>query len=281
MGIRDWFRRREPAPAEKRRFHQDRSAMFDLSRTAALEALLRIPREQRDDAWHDAFYDAAWFGSIALTEPQLFGGPDGFPYLRLNLPRDGERFEAQCLANLAPQCLETAVGAALFASPDDPPEAAQFVFSPGLLDSLIRYDSPGGDPIDAAEIALPSQGETFSVEKEGWSQSMTVEKTHDVLIGSPSSEYLPPHLAAGLYQFLTRAWDMEEPRVLLMVDTHMRPHRSLMVNRKRGDFAEEAHVDDSVRKLLWYLNPRRMVMLMPEHMTDDQMTPLRELFEGH
>lgn len=293
MGIRDWFRRGNIAPsaapgasprgegaADGRRFHRDRARMFDIAKTHDLATLLTVPRDARDAGWNDRFFGAVWCGSIVLAEPQTFIGPDGLPYLRLDIPRPDSRFESQCLANLAVGCLEHGVGAALFASPDDPPETAHYVFSPGLIDSLLRYDSPLGDPIDVAEAALPPDDDAFTVERDGARHAMTVMKEHQALVGTPSADYLPPHLAKALFDFLTRAWGIEAPRVQLIVDTHMRPHRSLVVSCRRGDFAPDADVDSAVRQLLWFLNPGRTVMLMPDHWSPDEMTPLTALFEG-
>jgi hypothetical protein len=283
MGIRDWFRKAgPPAPAPaSRRFHDDRSRMFDLAGTHRLAQLFAVPRGERDAGWNAQMLDTAWTASVQLTEPQTFIGPDGFPYLRLDVPRPESSFSSQCLADVAGGCLTNLVGAALFAGPDDPPEAAQYVFSLGLIDSLVRYDSPDGDPIDVAESALPPDTDgAFSVTEQGLGQTMTVTKEHQALVGTPSAAYLPPHLARSLHHFLTRGWGVADPRVSLIADTHMRPHRSLVISCKRSDFAPDADVDAIVRQLLWHLDPGRMVMLMPEHWTPDEMTPLTQLFEA-
>lgn len=131
MGLFDLFKRRQaepqPAPAAappgERRFSLDRARMFDIDKTGRLAQLFAVPRDRRDDAWYDLFWDAAWLGSIALAEPQVFSGPDGFPYLRLDLPRSGARFDSQCLANLASHCREAGLGAAFFG---DPPGHARY-----------------------------------------------------------------------------------------------------------------------------------------------------------
>ncbi len=285
MAIRDWFKRdrrpsAQPRAAADRRFHGDRSRMFDLDKTARLQQLFAMPREQRDGGWSDAFFDATWCGSIALAEPQTFHGPDGFPYLRLDIPRSDTRFDSQCLANLAADCIRVNCGAAFFASPDAPAEAAEFVLSMGLLDSLLRYDSPDGDPIDVEEARGPQDETVFDVEQGRWSQTLTTREAHQVLIGTPSSDYLPPPQAQSLHRHLTELWGMEDPRVGLIVDLHMRPHRSLVIGRKRSDFPEGAPIDDMVRALTWHLSPGRMLMLVPEQGSVDGMVPLRELFEG-
>lgn len=281
MGLRDLFRRRAPvaAPPPARRFHQDRARMFDLEGTGLLAGLFAVPAEQRDAVWQERFFDAAWTASVALAQPQTFVGPDGLPYLRLDLPRPGP-FDSHCLANLAPGCLTAGVGAAFFASPDEPAERAQYVLSFGLIDSLVRYDSPWGDPIDVAEASQPEEEGVFDVEKRAWSRTMTVRAPHEVLVGTPSPDYLPPLTARALGAYLEQVWGLADPRVQLLADMKMRPHRSLVIGRKRAEFPEGAPIDEMAGRLLWYLTPLRNVMLMPEDWSIEQMTPLRELVDS-
>ena len=287
MGIRDWFKPRSsaaaPTPAQppgEVRFHLDRARMFDLGNTAQLEMLFRTDRAQRGPEWVESFFDAAWCGSVVLADPQIIIGPDNFPYLRLDLPRADTAFDSQCLAHLAAGCIDNRVGAAFFASPDDSPENAQYVLSLGLIDSLLRFDSPYGDPVDVAESRVPADGDAFSVEPRAGGQTLVVEKAHEIMVGTPSAYYLPPHLACSLYLHLTEQWGMEDPTVALVVDTKMRPHRSLVIGRKRSEFPSEAPVDAMAQNLIWHLDPGRMVMLMPEEWSHGEMTPLRTLFEG-
>lgn len=281
MGLKDWFRGGSPHPPfvpAGRRFHVYRERMFDLDGTHRLAQLFAMPKESRDAAWQAAFWECAWTASVALTgEPQVFTGPDGFPYLRLDIPTAGA-FEPQCLANVAPYCLQYLHGAAFFAGPDEPPEAAQYVLSLGLIDSLLRYDSPDGDPIDIEEAALPEAPGMF--ERVGGGHSVVVTQDHDVLIGTPSADYLPPPLARSLYLHLTQGWGVEEPRVQLVVDRHLRPHRALMIGCRPGDFPPDAPLDDMVQRLIWHLDPSRQILLAPDGTSVESMTPLRELFEG-
>lgn len=82
-----------PAASGGQRFGVDRARMFDLNRTRRLEGLFRTPRAGCDEAWVEAFYDAAWYASIELGDPVHFSGPDGFSYYRLNLPRANVAFD--------------------------------------------------------------------------------------------------------------------------------------------------------------------------------------------
>jgi hypothetical protein len=254
------------------RFTLDRNAMFDLQRTAVLEQLFAGGGE-RDDAWFGRFYDAAWYASMILVSDEAFSGPDGMPNLRLELPRGGEAFDSQCLANLAEPCLGRGCGAALFAAPGDPPEAAQFVVPFGVLDSMLRYDSPVGDPVDIAEWALPPAPPP----KRGFF-GFGKAPPREVLLASPSPDYLPPYEARALHHYLTNRWELEDPRVQLLIDAQNRPTRNLIIGRKRSTFADGGLLQDLMRYTSWYLPPGRGFALMPEDWSLNQMTPLRELF---
>ena len=254
--------------------------MFDLAATKALNELVAVPKEARDHGWSERFHDAVWTASVLVPQPAVVPGPDGMPYLRLVLPAEGVPFESQCLANLAPGCIDNLSGAALFAAETDPPEAALYVFPMGVIDSLLRFDSPDGDPQEVAEMASPAEDGVFSGGGDGIRQHLLSEKEHDILIGTPSADYLPPHAAHALWRYLREVWKLDDPRVAIISDRHMRPTRSLVIGRKRSDFAPDDDVDLMARYLTWYLPPLRLVMLMPEDWQLETMTPLRTFFDA-
>jgi len=248
LGFKDWLGRVAPAtpqtgPADApartsgepirlkgRRFSLDRDRMFDIEMTGKLEALFRVPRDARDDLWKSRFFDAAWTASIELPDQPAFVGPDGFPYLRINVPSPGP-FDSQCLGNLAPACLENLTGAALFTSPDEPPENAEYVLSLGHIDSLLTFDSPDGDPVDVAEAIGEQDPSYFSVEKAPNGERLRVEKEHVVFTGLPSREFLPSAQARALHRHLAEGWGLADPRVSLIADPHLKPTRSLVIGR--------------------------------------------------
>lgn len=257
------------------RFHRDRAAMFDIGRTAALAALF-AEAGPRDEAWLDRFYDAAWSASLVLASDESFSGPDGMPYIRLELPRENEPFDAQCLANLAGDCLGRGAGAAIFAAPGDPPQAAQFVFPFGVLESMLRYDSPLGDPVDLADWARPAPPPP----KRGFfGFGKAKEAPREVLQATPSADYLPPDVARGLHHYLTARWELPDPHVSLLIDMQARPTRLLVIGRKRSSFGDEGFVQDLMRYTSWYLPPGRGLALMPESWSLNEMAPLRTFFE--
>ncbi len=263
----------EPVTPSIRRFVSVPEDRFSLDDTNLLAQAMEIPREQRDLRWLTAFQAAAWNASIVLPQEPVFLGPDGMPYVRLNLPPIGEPAETNCLSNLYISMAEQGLGCAFFKTAADPPEAAEYVMPTGVLESLRAYGTWDGDPEDVAElVARPQQhaGEA-GIEKT------EVETEREVMVGSPAESYLPRHTARLLYRHLNEGWKMEDPRIALVVDPQMTPTRNLVIGRKFSDFPDPETAAQAARMLLWYLPPRRYLLLMPENWTTEQMRPLREL----
>jgi hypothetical protein len=175
---------------------------FNLDDTNRLAQAMELPREQRDGRWLEEFQAAAWNASIVLPVEPVFLGPDGMPYVRLELPPVGEAVETNCLSNLFVSMAEQGLGAAFFKNNTDPPEAAEYVIPTGVVESLRAYGTWDGDPDDLAELASRPQqhaGET-GIEKT------EVETERQVMVGSPSESFLPKHTARLLYRHLTEGW---------------------------------------------------------------------------
>lgn len=262
-----------PIGAPARRFVSVPEERFNLEGTNRLAEAMAVPREQRDARWLDEFQRAAWNASIVLPAEPVFLGPDGMPYVRLQLPPIGEAAETNCLSNLFVSMAEQGLGAAFFKNNSDPPEAAEYVMPTGVLESLRDFGTWDGDPEDVAELAKrPQQHASNSgIEKTD------VDTERQVMVGSPSEAYLPKHTARLLYRHLTEGWKMEDPRVALVVDQQMTPSRNLVIGRKFSEFPDPETAAQAARMLLWYLPPHRYLLLMPENWSADQMRPLREL----
>jgi hypothetical protein len=272
----------EPAPAlitgtPGRRFVSVAEERFNLDDTNRLAQAMEVPREQRDSRWLDEFQGAAWNASIVLPTEPVFLGPDGMPYVRLELPPVGEAVETNCLSNLYVSMAEQGLGAAFFKNHTDPPEAAEYVMPTGILESLRAYGTWDGDPEDVAELSAGPQQHAGGSGAESGIEKTDVETEREVMVGSPSENYLPKHTARLLYRHLTEGWKMEEPRIALVVDPQMTPTRNLVIGRKFSEFPDQDVAAQAARMLLWYLPPRRYLLLMPENWSADQMRPLREL----
>jgi hypothetical protein len=261
-----------PPGSRARRFGNDRSSMFDLEQTRVLNAQLHVPLEERDENWSAAFYPAAWKASIELPAKPLIQGPDGFHYLRLDIPAAGS-FDSNCLANLAEYCLDNNLGAAFFLGPDA--ASASCVISLGQLYSMMRYDSWEGDPQDLDERRRGPIEQGVDIDTPpGGGQRLTFRESHEILLGAPSRDFLPSTLAAGLYRHLTMLWGMKEPMVGLLVDPLLAPSRNLLLDCKPENAPAPALLRAHVQLLLWYLPPARSLMLLPDGWSEENMVPL-------
>ena len=232
-----------------------------------------MPRERRDPAWIDDFWAAAWTAALAVPEPAVIRGPDGFPYLRLNLPADTSDFDANSLMNVASGMVDQGVGAALFASAHAEPTDAQYVMPMGVLDSILRFDDPAGEPSEIEEWREAPPREGLSVE---------VKAGEQMLVATPSDTYLSRAGARALHRHLVEEWGLADPHVAMIHVPSLRPSRSLVIGRTRSALldagAEDAQIQGWMERLRWHLPPSRSLMLMPEDWTLGQMTPLSELF---
>ena len=256
-----------------RRFVSIPEERFNLEDTSRIAEAMAVPREQRDNHWLEGFQSAAWNASVVLPNEPVFIGPDGMPYVRLELPPAGEPVETNCLSNLYVSMAEQGLGAAFFKSSSDTPEGAEYVMPTGVLESLRAYGTWDGDPQDLAELAAKPQQHT----EAGGIEKTDVETARQVMVGSPSEGYLPKHTARLLYRHLTEGWKMEDPRIALVIDPQMTPTRNLVIGQKFSAFPSPDIAAQAARLLLWYLPPHRYLLLMPEEWTTDQMRPLQEL----
>jgi hypothetical protein len=149
------------------------------------------------------------------------------------------------------------------------------VISNGVLESLRAYGTWNGDPTDRAEIRKRPK----SVSEDGLETSF-IETDCAVYVGDPAPKFLPAHTARFLYGHLSQDWNIQEPRIKLLVDRELAPSRNLVINIKFSEFPDSDTAAAQTRMLTWYLPPRRGLMLMPENWTQDQMTPLREFFHS-
>ena len=255
-----------------RAFVEDRAAMFQLAQTSTLSELFAVPRDKRNAGWQGAFFHAVWPASVEVGTPAVFQGPDGFPYLRLQVPQPSTAFESNSLGNLARQAVENAWGAAIFASPTA--AEPEYVIAMGVLDSLLTYDSWLGDPVDLHDLETRGTPQ----EQAGGLQTITMMKSQEILVGTPNATVLPPHTARALYRHLHERWNIAEPRVRLMMNPALAPSRSLVINRKLSEFPSREAASAQARFLLWYLPPRRSILLMPESWTQEEMAPLKDFF---
>lgn len=235
----------------------------DPDMTLRLEQLAGVPAEQRDERWQHDFFSALWSAAIEIPSSTPFIGPDGFAYLRLDMPSSDE-FVAHNFAGLARPCLDAGSGAVLFA--DARAEEPIYVIPMGVIESVLGYRDWRGDPIDRDEAGDGADSGT-----------VTVKAGTKIVQGTPSADYLSPAAARALDRHLKEIWKVEVPRASVMMSTGMRPTRSLVLNISRDAFGSDEHADNFARAVLWFLPPSRSVILMPDTMAEAEMTPLADL----
>lgn len=238
----------------------------DPDATEQLRQLIAVPPERRDEGWAHAFFSTLWTAAIEIPSSTPFTGPDGFPYLRFDMPVS-DSFVGHNLAALARPCLDAGSGAVLFADPqaDEP----AYVIPMGVVESLVRYRDWRGDPVDLDETGGHAE-----------SGNVTVKAGTRIVQSTPSADYLSREAARALDRHLKEIWKVAEPRVSLMMSAEMRPSRSLVVNVSRNAFGSDAHADNFARAVLWFLPPSRSIILMPDDMNEAEMTPLADLANG-
>lgn len=72
----------------------------DIIKTTIISKLLKIPRDKRDNNWHQSFYQNVATASFACVTPQTLTGPDGFTYFILKTPEINKSFEPFCIQNM-------------------------------------------------------------------------------------------------------------------------------------------------------------------------------------
>jgi hypothetical protein len=259
--------------AQEKPFQWIESGRLNLEHTEHLRQLFTVPRKRRNALWLKRFQFFALDAGVAIEEEPTFRGPDGFPYIRLNIP-SAQSVGTTCLSNLCSSLTERGLGAAFFASSKEDIVKAQYVVSNGVLESLRAYSMWDGDPTDRAEIRKRPK----PTSEDGLETSF-IETDCAVYVGDPPPKFLPAHTARFLHWHLSQDWNIEEPRIKLLIDRELAPSRNLVINIKFSEFPDSDTAAAQTRMLTWYLPPRRGLILMPENWTQEQLRPLKEFFQ--
>jgi hypothetical protein len=221
------------------------SPKFDLQKTQDLVDLFSIPKEARDDSWRKGFFKAVPDASLRAKDPQVFLGPDGFPYFFLALPLPAQSFTPFCMTHILDFCVQKGVGTAVFGNDEQNPE---WVFSYGDLISYKFYGSFEGDPSDERHDGQPP-----------WKE--TVQANRKILMGSPAPEFFPPETRQVVKGFL-QSNGIPGPGVTLIMDPTLKPTRNLVFNFFTDDFKTEEVYHQLMQKLTWFFPRGRGVLGM-------------------
>lgn len=212
----------------------------DITKTQVMVDLFKIPQEERDDNWHQQFYDNVKTASYASDDPQVFTGPDGFPYFVLRTPEPNKPFESFCINNLKDDFLfENGIGVVL-----NPGETS--------IDWVFSY----GDMVN-----LHLNGEFFSRRQAvEIKNEEVVTSDEDFLVAQPSESYLPKQTRAILKSFL-QSIGVEQPKVMLVSRTvEGEVIQELAFNIFHEDFETTEILNYRLQQISWFL-PRHYIIV--------------------
>jgi hypothetical protein len=239
MGFFDFLKTKDKSTDQIPKVKADRPEC-DISKTQFMVELFQIPQEKREDAWRKSFYENVQIASYACGTPQIFNGPDGFPYFVLRTPEAGKPFESFCIRNMMDDfLLEKGFGVAL--NPKD--NGADWVFSYG--DILNLY-------LNNEFFSKTDNVELQNVE--------TIEKEEEVLIAQPSESYFPKQSREILKRFL-QSIGVKRPMIMMVCRTiNKEVVQELAFNLFAEDFANTDQLNYRLKQISWFL-PRHYVIL--------------------
>ena len=211
----------------------------DIAGTQIMVDLFQVPKEKRDDSWKKRFYNTVQTASYRCADPQIFKGPDGFPYFALLTPEPNKGFESFCIRNLTDYLLENGIGVAL--NPRD--NGVDWVFSYGDI------------------VNLHLNNEFYSETNRPEIQNVeTIKKEEKILIAQPSEKYFPKQARKNVKRFLQQ-YGVTNPMVMLVTrPINGKLAQELAFNVFAEDFKNTEQLNYMLKQISWYL-PRHYIML--------------------
>jgi hypothetical protein len=209
----------------------------DFEGTNKLFELIAVPMEERNKDWKDAFYAA--FPEAVLrfkNEEQVEFGPDGLPYVRLNLPVPGEPFEPVTLPQLINWITDCGLGV-VFNEVDGRPG---WIFPYGQMWSFREFGM----------FELPEEPNSFMDE----SLPEEVQTDRQIRVGQPSERFLPTYVRQAIRRFMVDGLGVQdEPKVMLMSQEEPYPGMTLVFSLFPEDFEDEEQYRRVMYALRWFL----------------------------
>lgn len=154
-----------------------------------MKEILAVPVEDRDEAWELSFFKALPKAQFQFLSESPIEGPDGMPYLAVNIADEGEPAD-KVLDWLGEK------GVGLVINPND--GQPDYVFSYGMIWNFLLH------------------GE-FLTETDRDDPQKEIEMTpgQEMMAGTPSESYLPPHVRTLFREFLSQQGVLK-PRVVML-----------------------------------------------------------------
>ena len=204
----------------------------DITKVQVLLDLFAVSPEMRDDEWRDKFFANVVDASFRCERPQMFSGPEGFPYFSLLSPEPEKPFASFCIGNLVEVATTNGFGIAVNRRAD----GADWVFSYG---DLVTLRLTGGFHVAASTGGPP--------------QKVIMSQGEKVLLGAPSESTLPSYARSVIRRFMQQSLRVAEPSVFLMVRAADPQPNQLVFSVFPEDFGTEAEFFSVIGCLSWFL----------------------------
>lgn len=211
----------------------------DIQKTSELARLCTIEKSKRDAKWQRDFYQTVPTASMSNPEERAMVGPDGFPYLILNIPEPDEPFEAFSVVSVLPHLLESGLGIVINANKEEP----DWVFPYGTLWSFLEFDS--FEAFAGENEAVPDN----PLKRE------TLAAARQVFTGQPAESLLPQYARKVIKSFMTDRLKISCPQVFLLVDPQSDYDQSLVFSVFPENYRSEAEFSAVLSLLRWYIPP--------------------------
>ena len=239
MGLFDFLKSKEKPQDKVVQPKVDRIEC-DITKTQTMVDLFKIPQEHRDENWRQTFYADVQSASYACGNPQIFTGPDGFPYFVLKIPEANEPFESFCIRNMKDDfLLDKGFGVAI----NPKGNSVDWVFSYGDIVNLHLNNE------------LFTKTDTVEIENE-----VTLKIDEKMLIAQPSESFLPNQARQALKAFL-KSTGIKRPKLMMVCRTiDEQVIQELAFNIFREDFKSLDQLNYRLKQISWFL-PRHYVVL--------------------
>jgi len=243
MGLFDFLKNKNK-PEEKIAQTKIDRPECDITKTQTMVDLFRIPKDQRDEQWRQSFYHNVQSASYACGDPQVFAGPDGFPYFILKTPEANKPFESFCIRNMKDDfLLEKGFGVAI--NPNE--HSTDWVFSYGDIVNL-HLNKEFFTKTDHVEI----QNEE------------TIKKEEEVLVAQPSDSYLPKQTRQVLRAFLQSIGN-KKPKIMMVCRAiEGQVIQELAFNIFREDFQSVDQLNYRLKQISWFLPRHYIILSLPK-----------------
>jgi hypothetical protein len=157
-----------------------------------MKELLETPLDERDEKWNEQFFKEIRSAKFEFMSESPIEGPDGMPYLAVKTT-EGEGEPAEEVFNWLG---EKGVGLAVNPNKENP----DFVFSYGMIWNYLL----NGEFITEMEDEGPAG-----------SKEMEMEPGQEMMAGTPSETYFPPHVR-GLFKEFLQQQGVLDPKIVML-----------------------------------------------------------------